>query len=110
VESPLTKALEHILKIAGFPSGPVERWSVEALAFLLDARRSWTPSMAQRLSVPALYADALPVVRRTLIDGQPPAPLPDACAIAVQDLIVATPGAPDIAELVTRIARTPATP
>ncbi len=99
VESLLTRALEHCLKIAGWANGPVDHWSVEAMTFLLDARRRWAPSMAQNIAVADLYDDAMQVVRRMRIDGAAPMPAPETCPLGIADLIVPKPGAPDIQAL-----------
>jgi len=106
----LTRALEHLLKIAGWPGGAVNHWSVEALTFLLDAQRNWAPSMAQNVAVADLYDDALQVVRRMVIDGTHAFPLPDLCPFTLSDLIVAKPRVPDIDRLVATILATPPSP
>ncbi|MBV8524208.1 MAG: DUF29 domain-containing protein [Acetobacteraceae bacterium] len=83
VRSLLVRALEHLLKIHGWPSGPSEHWRNEALTFLVDARRSFTPSMRGRINVRDLYQEALAVTLATIIDGVPPRSLPSAWPFSV---------------------------
>ena len=103
VESLLARALEHLLKVAGWPSGPVEHWLSEALTFPLDARRRWTPSMRQRVDIAELYADALQPVRGITIDGVQPASLPEKYTVTSDDLIVDRPGSPEVRRLAERL-------
>jgi hypothetical protein len=76
VRSLLIQALLHMLKVKAWPlSGEVPHWRAEALRFRIDAADSFSPGMRQRIDVADLYAKALRVMP-TLIDGQPPVPVP----------------------------------
>jgi|tagenome__1003787_1003787.scaffolds.fasta_scaffold20322616_2 hypothetical protein len=101
VESLLQRAIEHLLKAAGWPDAQtVPHWLAEADGFLARARRRYTPSMAQRLDLPGIYADALRNVLRRRYDGAPPQPLVDACPLALEELFTA-----DVVELAGRARR-----
>ena len=106
VRSLLRRAVEHLLKIHGWPDGPVEHWSSEARTFLSDANAEITPSMRSRLSVPALYQRARAVIVANTLDGRPPGPLPEACPFTVKDLIVKGNAPPDLDALLAKLAAT----
>jgi hypothetical protein len=100
VENLLALALQHILKVAGWPVSPlVNHWSIEARAFLQAARRRWAPSMAQRIELQVLYTDALDLVEATIIDGASPEAFIGSCPFTFEHLIVSQPAKPDIARL-----------
>jgi hypothetical protein len=64
VEALLLQALLHGMKLAAWPGDPAAaHWRGEIRAFLIGARRRFTPSMRQLLDVAALHADALEAVR-----------------------------------------------
>ena len=87
VRSFLTQALLHELKTEAWPqSREVPHWRAEALRFRGDAAEAFTPSMRQRIDVPALYQRARRYMPET-IDGQPPLPVPDACTVTLDDLL-----------------------
>ena len=104
VRSLLARALEHILKIYGWPQGGMEAWKREIRTFLVDARRSWTLSMRQRLDLDALYQEARELVRAETLDGIPPQPLPATCPFTLGDLIVDRPLVPEVDALLTKLA------
>jgi hypothetical protein len=100
VEGLLARALEHLLKLAAWPdSAAVTHWSSETLAFLLGARRRWAPSMAQRIALDDLYADALAVVR-AMGAGRP---LPEACPYGLANLVMERGKTPDIGRLTSAL-------
>lgn len=100
----LFRALAALLKCVGWPNSPeMDHRSAEALACLLEARRHWVPSMAQRIDLADLYADAVNVIRRMLVAASPPLALGDECPFTLDDLIVPRPGSPDIDRLVERL-------
>ena len=102
VEKLLVRAIEHLLKIHGWPMGPTGTWAGEALAFLLDARRSWTPSMASRIDLAEIYDDARIRAGKPTSYGSPH-PLPIACPFQFSDLIVPRPGVPDVEVLLLKL-------
>jgi hypothetical protein len=87
VESHLVQALLHDLKAAAWPlSRDVPHWRAEARGQRDDARSAFTPSMAQRIDVAALYRRALRRMPET-IDGQPPLPVPETCTVTLDELL-----------------------
>lgn len=87
VESHLVQALLHDLKAAAWPlSHEVPHWQAEARGQRDDARAAFTPSMAQRIDVSALYRRALRRMPET-IDGQPPLLVPEACSVTLDELL-----------------------
>jgi len=96
-------AYEHLVKLHAWPSGPLDHWSIETRACLLDARRAYTPSMRSRLDIPALHADALALLDGTSLAGEPPRPVRPDCPFTLDDLI--HPGAlPSIPTLLAKLA------
>jgi hypothetical protein len=72
VVSLMERALEHGMKIIGYPGNPAERhWRHETQLFLGQARRFYEPSMARRIDVAAAYQDVLEPMR----DNPPYGPL-----------------------------------
>ena len=61
-------------------------WQAEARGFRAQARRKYRPSMAQKLDIPGLYADALYALPET-IDGVPPLPVPTECPVTLDELL-----------------------
>jgi hypothetical protein len=91
VESHLVQALLHDLKAQAWPiSRDVPHWRAEARGQRDDARSAFTPSMAQRIDVAALYRRARRRMPET-IDGQPPLPVPETCALTLDELLAERP-------------------
>lgn len=89
VESWLYQALLHMLKAEAWPlSEAVPHWHAEARGFRAQARRKYRPSMAQKIDVPGLYADALYAMPET-IDGQAPLPVATVCPVTLDELLAA---------------------
>ena len=107
VRSLLSRALEHLLKIHGWPDGPVSHWKREARAFLADANRQVSPSMWQRIDLPDLYERARLLVTADDLDGQPSRPPPALCPFDIDDLIVSGKAPPDLDALLARLAGSP---
>ncbi len=79
VESWLFQMALHLLKAEAWPlSSAVPHWEAEARGFRVQARRKYRTSMARKIDLPSLYADALQAMPNT-IDGTPPLPVPDVC-------------------------------
>ncbi len=88
VRSLLLRALEHLLKAAAWPHAQSARkWLHDARTFLRDARLTWAPSMAQRIDLADLYAEALASVRDLAFEEGPPGPLPADCPVTLAELI-----------------------
>jgi hypothetical protein len=91
VESHLVQALLHDLKAEAWPlSRDVPHWRAEARGHRDDARRRFTPSMAQRIDVAKLYREA---VRRLpeRIDEVAPWPVPQTCPVTLEELLAPPP-------------------
>jgi hypothetical protein len=87
VESWLYQALLHMLKAEAWPlSEAVPHWQAEARGFLAQARRKYRPSMARKIDVPGLYADALYALPET-VDGQGPLPVPTECPVTLDEML-----------------------
>jgi len=87
VESWLFQAILHMLKAEAWPlSEAVPHWQAEARGFRAQARRRYRPSMAQKIDVRGLYADALYAMPET-IDGQAPLPVPVECPVTLDELL-----------------------
>ena len=86
VESLLPRALIHVLKAEAWPLSPeVPHWQADARVCRAQARRRFAPFMRQRIDLPGIYSDALRGLP-TVIDRQPPLPVPDACPVSLDDL------------------------
>jgi hypothetical protein len=97
VETLLRHAMVHLLKAAAWPDAPpCEHWRSEVVGFLIDAKKRFAPSIAQRISIEEEYGNALKQVRATTIDGQPPGPLPDQCPLTLDALLSADRDAPEV--------------
>ena len=95
VESHLIQALLHDFKAQAWPlSRDVPHWRAEARGQRDDARAAFTPSMAQRINLAALYRRALRRMPET-IDGQPPLPVPEACEVTLDELLAEGQGRQD---------------
>lgn len=87
VESLLAQALAHMLKAEAWPlSREAPGWQAESRRFRDDAAGRFSPSMRQRIDMAKLYRRALRIMPDT-IDGQPPLPVPDACPVALDELL-----------------------
>jgi hypothetical protein len=87
VESLLTQALSHMLKLRAWPSVQAARgWAKEVRVFRRQARRKFTESMRQKIDLASLYADALDPLPDE-IDGQKPLPLPATCPFTLAELL-----------------------
>jgi hypothetical protein len=83
----LRQALRHMLKAEAWPlSRDAPNWRADAIDFRRQARDAFAPSMRQRIDVAALYADALAALPETM-DGQPPASVPEACTVTLDELL-----------------------
>ena len=90
VESLLYQAMLHALKAEAWPQSlSVPGWQAETRSFLAQARRRFVPSMRRKLDLPGLYADALQALP-TMIDGQPPLPVPELCPFTLDGLLSPT--------------------
>ena len=79
VDSWLFQMALHLLKSEAWPlSNSVPHWQGKARAFRAQARRKYRASMAQKIDLPGLYADALEAMPDT-IDGVPPLPVSNVC-------------------------------
>ena len=88
VESWLLQMAVHWLKAEAWPlSQSVPHWQAEARGFRAQARRKYRASMAQKIDLPGLYADALQAMPDT-IDGAPPGPVPDVCPWTLEGLLI----------------------
>jgi hypothetical protein len=87
VQSHLILALLHDLKAEAWPlSRDVEHWRAEARGHRDDARRHFTPSMAQRIDVEKLYRQARRRMPATL-DGTLPLPVPETCPVTLAEML-----------------------
>lgn len=102
-ESMLVIALVHLLKLRAIPDSlSVRKWRGESLRFLADARRSFAPSMRQRIDLVELFRQALEQVLAVLRPTER-IDLNLACPFALDDLLA---GKPDIDQLVAMLDRT----
>ena len=87
IESLLTQALAHMLKVEAWPlSLAVPGWQAEARLFRRQARRRFAPSMRQKIDIAELYSDALASLPNTM-DGQPPLPVPTTCPVTLDEIL-----------------------
>ena len=93
VESHLVQALLHDLKAEAWPlSLAVPHWRAEARGHRDDARRRFSPAMAQRIDVAKLYREALHRMPETM-DDVPPLPVPEVCPVTLDELLSDDPAA-----------------
>jgi len=86
-ESLLRLALVHLLKLQTWPESlAAGHGRGETIGFLADARRSFTPSMRQRIDLASLYADAREQVR-VGDDSGARRTTPEICPFALDDLL-----------------------
>ena len=87
VESHLIQALMHDLKAEAWPlARGVEHWRAEARGHRDDARRHFSPSMAQRIDMAKLYRQALRRMPETM-DGTHPLPVPATCPVTLAEML-----------------------
>jgi hypothetical protein len=87
VKSLLVEALVHMLKASAWPNAAIApNWESEARHLRYDAASRFSPSMLQHLDIAKLHARALRILPET-IDGQPPLPVPQACAMTLDELL-----------------------
>ncbi len=103
-KSLLVQALVHLLKLHAWPdSTAVAHWRGETASFLAGARRSFTPSMRQRVDLSELYADALHEVESRSDNPGMPLSFPSACPFTLDDVLSTRP---DINILAAKLAAT----
>jgi Domain of unknown function DUF29 len=86
VESFLNLILVHLLKLHAWPDSQACRhWRGEIVAFRNNANRRFTPSMRQRIDIPALYAEATDQLR----ESDPGTELPADNPFTLDDLLKA---------------------
>jgi hypothetical protein len=88
VESHLILALAHDLKAEAWPLSRDEpHWRAEARGHRDDARRHFSPSMAQRIDIAKIYRQALRRMPKTM-DGTPkPLPVPPLCPVTLAEML-----------------------
>lgn len=92
VTSLLRRAIEHVLKLHGWPGHPAaSHWWSETLGFLADAQASFTPGMRQRLDLDRIYLNAWRAVTVLRIEGEPPAALASGNPFMLEKLLAEPP-------------------
>lgn len=87
VKSYLTQALIHMLKVQAWPTcSEVPHWLSETRRFRAEAADRYAASMRRKIDLAQLYRRALHIMP-TLIDDQPPLPVPDVCPVTLDDLL-----------------------
>ena len=104
VESLLARAVEHLLRLHGWPGESAGHWRVEIRVFLRDAGKRWTPSMANLIDISQLYAEARSDVSAEAGYARQARALPVTCPYSLRDLIVRGENAPDIDALLAKLA------
>jgi len=105
-ETLLTRGLEHIMKIHGWPrSLSVNHWKIEALTFLLDAERLLSPSMRARIDLARIYRRAALPISKMRIDDSAPVSIPAVCPFILDELVPPNEGEPDIDALVAKLSQ-----
>ncbi len=88
VRSLLSRAIEHLLKLHGWPDNPAaEHWRHEARVFLSEAALDFTPGMRQLIDIDKLYSRAAAVIGSDTMQGEPPGALPKHNPFRLDDLI-----------------------
>ncbi len=91
VESWLFQMAVHLLKAEAWPLCiAVPHWQAEARGFRAQARRKYRASMAQKIDLPGIYADALEAMPDTM-DGIQPLQLPAVCPWTLAELLTGDP-------------------
>jgi len=76
-----------MLKAKAWPSSrEVPHWEAEARVFRANAESRFTRSMSRRIDLVRIYRRALRGMPTT-IDGQPPLPVPQECALTLEQLL-----------------------
>ena len=102
-ESLLARAIDHLLKLHGWPGhAAADHWRAELRVFLRDARAAFSPAMRQQIDVTSLYRQSRDLVSEMRLDGRPPVLFPASCAITL-DALLADP--PDVPMLLAAIDR-----
>ncbi len=84
VESFLRRLMVHLLKLHAWPASDARNhWEAELVGFQDEAKARFSPSMRQRVDVPALYQQAMRQVRRL----DPSAESPAACPFTLDGLL-----------------------
>jgi hypothetical protein len=87
VESWLFRMTIHLLKAQAWPLSPaMAHWQGKARGLKAQARRKYRSSMARKIDLAGIYADALQALPDT-IDGNPPLPVPAVCAWTLETLL-----------------------
>ena len=101
-ERMLTNALVHLLKLHAVPESlSVRKWRGESVRFLADAKRSFAPSMRQRIDLDGLFRQALAQVLAVLRPTER-IDLDLACPYSLDDLLA---DEPNVDQLVVMLAR-----
>ena len=88
VESYLQLILAHLLKVHGWPeSSSIRHWRSDIVTFQTNMRRRFAPSMAQRIDLAQLYADAIQQLEPEQFDGQTPSAWPNVCPFTLDQLL-----------------------
>ena len=103
VDSLLGMALLHLLKMHGWPDGPVEHWRIETRGFLRGAAKRWAPSVARVLDVDQIYREALEDICDRKAYGSPRRALPPVCPFTLTDLISSRRAPIDIDALLAKL-------
>ncbi len=94
VQSLLVQAMAHRLKAIGWPDArDVQTSLADARGFCGDAADRFAPSMRQRIDMDRLYRRAVSRLP-AIMDGKPPAALPETCPWTLQALLAAGDSAP----------------
>jgi hypothetical protein len=94
VTSLLRQALIHMLKARVWPlSRHVPHWEAEARVFQASATDRFVPSMLQRIDLARIFGQAVRGLP-TMIDGQPPLPVPAVCEWTLDQLLSEDDAAP----------------
>lgn len=89
-ENLVRQAMIHLLKLHAWPgSRSARHWQGEALEFLVQATRRYTPSMRQRVDTEAQYRLALRAFRLMEDESGSPLPVADACPFPLEALLAA---------------------
>jgi hypothetical protein len=108
VSSNLGVALEHMIKVASLPETEfVPGWRREIIAAIRNARRSFTPSMSQRLDIQKIWLEAREDALQMLIDdGVKEADIPEASPLTLQQMLDAETPALQLLAIVMEVIPT----
>ncbi|MCB8879678.1 DUF29 domain-containing protein [Acidisoma cellulosilytica] len=100
----LARAMVHLVKLHLSPEAEAAgHWRAETAAFLAGARRSFAPSMRQRIDLDQLWQDALYEIRAEAAVGTALA-LPTACPWPLDVLISDRPDPRDVQAMIATTA------